>query len=44
METKKDFVIEYFIKKLSDRLIKIAKYRERKKEAIEVRGETCLNE
>lgn len=44
MESKKDFVVDYFVKKLSDRLIKIAKYRERKNEAIEIRGQTCLNE
>ena len=44
MESKSSFVVDYFIKKLSDRLIKITKYREKKNESIEKRGQTCLNE
>lgn len=44
MESKLPYVVDYFVKKLSDRLVKIAKYRERKNEPLEVKGETCLNE
>jgi Holliday junction resolvase RusA-like endonuclease len=44
MESKDNYVVDYFIKKMSDRLVKIAKYREKKGETIQVRGMTCLNE
>ena len=44
MEVKDNYIVDYFIKKMSDRLVKIAKYREKKNESIKVRGTTCLNE
>ena len=44
MAHKKDYVIDYFFSKLSDRLAKISLYRHKKNESIEKRGETCLNE
>ena len=44
MESRKPFVVDYFVKKLSDRLIKIAKHREKKKESVKKKGETCLSE
>ena len=43
MRFKKDYISNYFVKKMSDRLIKIGKHRYKKKESLEQRGATCLN-
>ena len=44
MRFKKDYISNYFVKKMSDRLINIAKHRYKKKgESLEQRGATCLN-
>lgn len=43
MKFKKEYISSYFIKKMSDRMIKLAKHRFKKKETLEQRGATCLN-
>ena len=43
MRKDKKYNCDYFVKKLSDRLIKIAKHQNVKNKTQEIKGATCLN-
>ena len=43
MDTDQKTLTDYFLKKLSDRLVKIANHKSKKGNTEELRGETCLN-
>jgi hypothetical protein len=42
MKKEQTNIATYFLKKLSDRLVKIANYKSKKKESEREKGETCL--